>query len=83
MCLNLPDEIVSQTGLTDRQLLVEVACWLFDRRRLDLWPAAQLAGMNRGEFESELRLRGIAVNEVVMKDVLEDLQYLRAKDGGS
>jgi len=66
----IPDETLKQAGLTEKEALIEIACRLFDADKLHLWPAAQLAGMTRGEFESALISRGIAVHRV-------DEQYLK------
>lgn len=66
----IPDETLKQAGLTEKEALIEIACRLFDADKLLLWPAAQLAGMSRGEFESALMSRGIAVHRI-------DEEYLR------
>ena len=66
----IPDETLKQAGLTEKEALIEIACGLFDADKLPLWPAAQLAGMSRGEFESVLMSRGIAVHRI-------DEEYLR------
>ena len=76
MTLHLPDDIVRQSGLTDDQLRVELACRLFDGGRLALWPAAQLAGLSRIEFESELRKRSIPLHRPTPEDLQNDLQTL-------
>ena len=66
----ISDATLKQAGLTEREALVEIACRLFDAGKLQLWPAAQLAGLSRSEFESALMSRGIAVHRV-------DEQYLK------
>jgi len=66
----IPDETLKQAGLTEKEGLIEIACRLFDADKLHLWPASQLAGMSRGEFEAALISRGIAVHRV-------DEQYLK------
>jgi predicted HTH domain antitoxin len=66
----IPDETLKQAGLTEKEALIEIACGLFDADKLHLWPAAQLAGMSRGEFESVLMSRGIAIHRI-------DEEYLR------
>ena len=57
----IPDETLKQAGLSEDEARVEIACRLYDADKLHLWPAAQLAGLSRDEFESELISRGIAV----------------------
>ena len=60
----IPDETLKQAGLTEKDALIEIACRLFDADKLHLWPAAQLAGLSRDEFETALISRGIAVHRV-------------------
>ena len=60
----IPDELLAETGMTERELLVELACRLFDLEKLDLWPAAKLAGLSRVEMEAELRKRNIPIYRV-------------------
>lgn len=82
MVLHIPDHILKQAGLTEREAVIEFACRLFDAEKLDLWPAAQLAGLSRAEMESELRKRKIAVYRYSSNDFskdLETLQWLRAR----
>src|SRR5438105_6226001 len=66
----IPDETLKQAGLTESEALIEIACRLFDADRLHLWPAAQLAGLSRADFESALISRGIAVQRI-------DEEYLK------
>lgn len=64
MPVTIPDETLKQAGLTETEALIEIACRLFDADKLHLWPAAQLAGLSRDEFESALLSRGIPVHRV-------------------
>ena len=66
----IPDETLKQAGLTEHEARIEIACRLYDADKLHLWPAAQLAGLSRDEFESALILRGIAIHRV-------DEEYLK------
>ncbi len=50
----ISDEFLKQVGLSEREMLIEIACRLFDAEKLALWPAAQLAGLSRSEMEGEL-----------------------------
>lgn len=83
MTVNFPEDLTRNTGLSERELLVEFACWLFDRERLELWPAAQLAGLSRGEFEVELLKRRIPAYRPTIDDLDNDLKTMRAMDGTS
>ncbi|HUO08209.1 MAG TPA: UPF0175 family protein [Phycisphaerae bacterium] len=59
--LQIPDELMIQTGLDERKLRIELACALFAQRKIELWPAAQLAGLSRREMEGELATRDIPI----------------------
>ena len=61
MALVIPDDVLRDMNLDERQARIEIACRLFDGGKLHLWPAAKLAGLSRGEMEEELMRRGIAV----------------------
>ena len=70
------DETLRAAGLTEREAVVEVACRLYDAGRLALWPAANLAGMGRSEFEGELMRRQIPVYRPTEQDLADDLAAL-------
>jgi predicted HTH domain antitoxin len=72
----ISDEILKQAGMTEREAVLEIACWLFDSGKLALWPAAKMAGMGRSEFEAELGRRKIAVYRPTPEDFAEDLATL-------
>jgi predicted HTH domain antitoxin len=55
MPLVFTDEFLKETGLTERDILVEFACMGHEMGRLSLEAAAQLARMSTGDFEQELR----------------------------
>ena len=77
MPLQIPDEILRQAGLTEREALVEFACRLFDAEKLTLWQAAQMAGLSRVQLEKELRQRGIAIYRPTLEDFAQDLKALK------
>jgi predicted HTH domain antitoxin len=80
MPLTLSDEILKQAGMTEEEARVEIACRLFDAGKLALWPAAQLAGMTRVEFEAELLTRKIPIYRMTMEEFQTDLETLRQLD---
>ena len=73
----IPDEVLREAGLSEREALIEIACRLFDAGKLHLWPAAKLAGLSRVEFEGELIQRKIPIYRPTLEDVLEDLATLK------
>lgn len=74
--LSIPEDILKEAGLTEREAVIEFACRLFDAGKLTLWSAARLAGLNRGEMEDALLTRGIAVYRPQESDLAEDLSTL-------
>lgn len=76
MPLVISDETLKAVGLSEREMQIEIACRLFDSGKLRLWPAAQLAGLSRGEFEEELALRNIAIYRPTPEDWEVDKQTI-------
>jgi len=76
MPLTLSDEVLQQAGMTADEARVEIACHLFDTGKLALWPAAQVAGMSRVEFEEELHRRHIPIYRPTLEDFKADLATL-------
>ena len=74
--ITVPDEVLRQAGLSEREALVEFACRLFDARKLTLWSAAQLAGLDRNGIEDALLERGIPVYRPTVEDLTQDLATL-------
>jgi predicted HTH domain antitoxin len=74
--LRIPDELLKEAGLTEREALVEFACRLFDAGKLSLWSAAKLAGLDRPGMEDALLERGIAIYRPTVTDLADDLAAL-------
>ena len=80
MTLTIPEDILEQAGLTERDALIEFACRLFDAERLALWPAARLAALSRGEMEDELTKRGIPIYRITPEHWAQELAGLEHLD---
>jgi predicted HTH domain antitoxin len=76
MPVTIPDDVLKEAGLTEREALLEFACRLFDLGSLSLWSAAKWVGLSRVEFEEELRRCGIAVYKPEPGDLADDLNAL-------
>jgi predicted HTH domain antitoxin len=76
MSLRVPDELLSITGLTGPGLAIELALEMYQRRKLSMGKAAELAGMSRMDFQSLLASRGGYLNYGV-DDLENDLETLR------
>ena len=76
MPVMISDETLRRAGLTEREVMVEIACRLFDIDKLPLWPAAGLAGLSRVDFEQELIRRKIPIHRPTLEDLADDLATL-------
>jgi predicted HTH domain antitoxin len=76
MPLIVSDELLIEAGLSEQQARIEFACRLFDIGKLNFWPAAQLAGLDRVEFERELRDRKIPIYRPSPEHLDKDLAAL-------
>ena len=76
MSIVIPDEILQATGMSEAELMQEVAILLFQKVKLSLGQASRLAGMNQLQFQHLLASRQIPVHY----DIAEfeaDLETLR------
>lgn len=78
MSLVISDEIVRASGLTERELLLEVVLLLFQRDKLSLGKAAELLNMSQISFQRLISERGIDIHYDVA-EFREDVRNLTAK----
>jgi predicted HTH domain antitoxin len=76
MPLTISDSLLEQAGWSEREARLEIACRLFQTRRLSLWQAAQWASLTRVEMEAELLRRGIALYEVIEDQLNAELSAM-------
>jgi predicted HTH domain antitoxin len=81
MSVVVPEEIVRATGLSEAELQLEIALWLFEKERLTLGQASRLAGMSQLDFQRQLAQRGISLHYGVaeFEEDLRTLAELRRK----
>lgn len=79
MSIVIADEIVQSTRLTPGEIMQELALALFQREKLTLGQASQLAGMSQWQFQQLLGNRGIPIHYVIadFEDDLRTLEKLR------
>ena len=75
MKLEIPEEILKSSGLTEKDCLIELGVRLYADRRLSLAQALRLCGLDRPAFESELARRDISLYTV--EDLRQDVQTLK------
>jgi len=61
MIVEIPDQVLKQTGLSSDELLLKVAL-LFQEEKLTLGQASKLAGLHQFEFQKELAKREISIH---------------------
>ena len=76
MSLNVPDEVLRRAGMSEGELLLEIAVLLFQKEKLTLAQASRLAGASRVEFQRILASRRIPIH-YDLKDFKEDLKNLQ------
>ncbi|MCC6123579.1 MAG: UPF0175 family protein [Pirellulales bacterium] len=74
--ITIPDEFLKAAGLKERELLIEIACRLFDAGKLSLTFAARLANLDRNGIEDELMKRKIPIYRPTLEDLTHDLAVL-------
>jgi predicted HTH domain antitoxin len=77
MTLTIPDEVAMQIGPTERDVLIEIACRLFDAQHLPKAATARLAGMSRTEFESALIERNLPLFHYAQEMLDRDMEAIR------
>lgn len=77
MTISIPEDILREAGLTERDALIEFACRLFDAERLSKSGASRMCGLNRPEFEAELRRRKLAVYRTTLAEYEQDTANFR------
>jgi len=77
MKIEIPEDIVKRIGMSERELLIELACHLFQIQRLTLFFASKLAAVSQCEFEDILLERGIPIYRYSEDDLRADLDALR------
>ena len=75
MTLNISDQILQASGLTEEELTLEIAVSLYQREILSLGKAAVFAGLHRMAFQAALSERKVPLNYSV-EDLEADLNTL-------
>jgi predicted HTH domain antitoxin len=76
MPVTLPDELLSEAGLSEPEARLEIACRLYDAGKLTMPQATRWAGITRGEFEDALLQRDLPLVRVDQRYWEQELQGL-------
>ena len=77
MLIEISDNVVVQSGLSQSDFLLEIALSLYQRGTISLGLAAQMAGLHRYAFQQEMGKRNIPVN-LTWEDVQQDISDIKA-----
>ncbi len=78
MALTISDDLLTSVRMSDNELLVDFACYLYDKERLSFGRAARLSGLNQLQFQKELAKRNIYIKYSI-DDYNTDLKNLGIK----
>ena len=74
----ISDEVLQVSGLSEKQLLLEIVILLFQQEKISLGKASEIISMNQIKLQKLLAERGICVHYDVA-ELQEDILHLRAK----
>jgi predicted HTH domain antitoxin len=78
MTIHLPEEILKSAGLTEKDIVIELAVHLYGERKISFPHAVRISGLGRLEFERELHRRKISLFTVEdLRSDVADLEELR------
>ncbi len=75
MLLTIPDNIVQSTRMTEDELRIEIAIMLYQKEKITLGQASELAEVNQLQFQHLLASRKIPINYDI-DDLETDLKNL-------
>lgn len=75
MVINISEDIIRKTGLTEQELLLKIAIELFREEKVTLAEASEIVGLHQLQFQKELAKRQIPIHYGV-KEFEEDLETL-------
>jgi predicted HTH domain antitoxin len=82
MPLTISDERLQEAGLNEQEARLEIACRMYECRRLSLPAASRWAGVTRTELESALMDRNIPLVRIDVNDLQQDLRTLAKFEAG-
>lgn len=75
MALVITDDTLSKAKISADELLTDLACYLYDKKRMSMGQARQLSGLDQLSFQRELAKRNIYIH-YSEEDLKKDLQNL-------
>jgi predicted HTH domain antitoxin len=75
MALIIKDDILEKVQMSGKELLIDLACYLYDKKRMSMGQARHLADLDHIGFQKELAKRDIDIH-YDEKDLRKDLDNL-------
>ena len=75
MTIEIPDQLLTQIGISIESLMLKLAIELFKEEKITLGQASQLAGIHQIQFQRELAKRKIPIHYDI-EDFEEDMKTL-------
>ena len=78
MSLVISEDIVKASGLSEKELILELIILLFQRKKISIGKASQLAQLPLLEFQHQLAIRNISIHydESDLETDLKNLQII-------
>lgn len=75
IAIDLPNDFVASQAVADirQEIRTSYALWLFQRERVTLSKAAELAGVSLFDFMGLCKSNGVAVIDVTRQELLDEL----------
>jgi predicted HTH domain antitoxin len=77
MTFTIPDEIAQMTRLSETDMRIEIAVYLYEKKRLSIGKARKLAGLDLISFQKELSKRNVYIHYDI-NDLEKDLENLKS-----
>jgi predicted HTH domain antitoxin len=75
MIITIPDGVLKHSNISERQLLLELAVYLYSKKILTIGQARKLAKLDLIAFQKQLAQRKININYTI-QDLEKDLKNL-------
>ena len=76
--LIITKDFLQSVKMTAQELAIEIAVYLYEKKRLTLGQAKRLADLDQISFQKELARRDVYIH-LEAEDVLQDIENLRIK----
>lgn len=77
MTITIPDNIAQLSHLSESDILIELAVYLYEKKRLSIGKARKLAGLDLISFQKELAKRNVYIHFEI-SDLENDIENLKS-----